>query len=142
MPELLCEKIRYYRKQKGYSQEKLAEKTDLSKMSIRRYETGERQPRIEQLHRIAEALDVRIWDLLGMSKQDAVLMYGVEAWNTTPYNIDELSSVIKKDIIYENNLKQLTKAFNDLNNTGQKEAVKRVKELTFNPEYKAKAKNE
>ena len=45
----LGEKIKYYRKVKGYSQEKSAEKTNLSKMSIRRYESGERQPGLDAL---------------------------------------------------------------------------------------------
>ncbi len=49
MSGTLGEKIKYYRKVKGYSQEKSAEKTNLSKMSIRRYESGERQPGLDAL---------------------------------------------------------------------------------------------
>lgn len=49
MSGTLGEKIKYYRKLKGYSQENLADKTSLSKMSIRRYESGERQPGLDAL---------------------------------------------------------------------------------------------
>lgn len=63
MAKTLGEKIKYYRKIKGYSQEELAKKTNLSKMSIRRYEKGERQPGIETLKKIAFALDCQVSDL-------------------------------------------------------------------------------
>lgn len=48
--------IRKYRKQKEFTQEQLAQKTGISLMSIRRYETGERKPRMGQLEKIAAAL--------------------------------------------------------------------------------------
>lgn len=64
MIETLGEKIKHYRRIKGYSQEQLAEKTELSKMSIRRYETGERQPRIETIKKIADSLNITLNDLL------------------------------------------------------------------------------
>ncbi len=64
MAGALGSKIKYYRKQKGYTQDMLAEKTELSKMSIRRYETGERQPRVEQLEKIADALEVSISEFM------------------------------------------------------------------------------
>jgi Predicted transcriptional regulators len=63
MSETLGEKIKYYRKLKGYSQEKLAEKTNLSKMSIRRYESGERQPGLDALKKIASALECQVSDI-------------------------------------------------------------------------------
>lgn len=63
MAKALGEKIKHYRKIKRYSQEELAKKASLSKMSIRRYERGERQPGIEALKKIAIALDCQISDL-------------------------------------------------------------------------------
>lgn len=63
MSETLGKKIKYYRKLKGYSQEKLAEKTNLSKMSIRRYESGERQPGLDALKKIASALECQVSDI-------------------------------------------------------------------------------
>lgn len=63
MGRTLGENIKHYRKSKGYSQEKLANKTGLSKMSIRRYEAGERQPSIDSLKKIAAALECKISDI-------------------------------------------------------------------------------
>lgn len=63
MSGTLGEKIKYYRKLKGYSQENLADKTSLSKMSIRRYESGERQPGLDALKKIATALECQVSDI-------------------------------------------------------------------------------
>lgn len=59
----LGDKIREIRKKKGYSQEKLAEIVAISKMSIRRYETNERQPSLNTLNKIANALNIDVWEL-------------------------------------------------------------------------------
>ena len=59
----ISENLRRYRKKGGYSQEKLAELTGISKMSIRRYEAGDRQPKLETLEKIATALGIDTWEL-------------------------------------------------------------------------------
>jgi len=51
------------RKNKGITQEALAEKLDISAVSITYLETGRRWPRILTLHRIADALDVKFEEL-------------------------------------------------------------------------------
>lgn len=63
MSGTLGEKIKYYRKLKGFSQENLADKTSLSKMSIRRYESGKRQPGLDALKKIAAALECQVSDI-------------------------------------------------------------------------------
>lgn len=52
------EKIRQYRKWKGFTQQQLAEVANKSVMSIRRYESGERTPTAKVISDIARALDV------------------------------------------------------------------------------------
>lgn len=59
--------IRYYRKQRGYSQEKLAEMADLNDKLIGFYETGKRIPTVINLVAIAEALEVTMDQLCGVS---------------------------------------------------------------------------
>ncbi len=54
------EKIKYYRRLKDYSQKKLSEYSGVSEISIRKYEAGERNPKPEQLQKIADALDLPI----------------------------------------------------------------------------------
>jgi transcriptional regulator with XRE-family HTH domain len=48
------------RKQKGLTQQQLAEKLDISLVSIAYIETGKRWPRLVTLSRIADALGVNI----------------------------------------------------------------------------------
>ncbi len=64
---VIGEKIRKHRKIKGLTQEELAEKSDLSTMSIRRYESGERVPPQDTLLKIAKALDVHLRNLMDSS---------------------------------------------------------------------------
>lgn len=54
----ISEKIKMYRKMKLLSQRELGEKAGLSEFSIRKYEAGSRKPKIEQIIKIAEALDI------------------------------------------------------------------------------------
>ena len=57
------EAIRAARKEAGFSQEKLAEKADLSTVFISRVERGKESPSVDSLVKIAPALDVRVRDL-------------------------------------------------------------------------------
>lgn len=51
------------RKSRGMTQEVLAEKLDISTVSVAYLETGRRWPRLITLHRIANALDVKVGEL-------------------------------------------------------------------------------
>lgn len=59
------ERIRYYRKIVGLTQKQLGELSGTSERTIQQYEGGKRQPRIEQLQKIAPFLKVSAADLLG-----------------------------------------------------------------------------
>lgn len=59
------EKIKNYRKAAGLTQKKLGELSDTSESTIKQYESGKRQPRIEQLQKIADTLNIPISSLLG-----------------------------------------------------------------------------
>jgi transcriptional regulator with XRE-family HTH domain len=60
---LLGEAVRAKRLEAGLSQEKLAEKSDLSTVFISRVERGKESPTIDSLSKIANALKVRVRDL-------------------------------------------------------------------------------
>ena len=51
------------RKSRGLTQQDLAEKLDISLVSIGYIETGKRWPRLSTLHRISEALKVQLGDI-------------------------------------------------------------------------------
>lgn len=57
------ENIRYYRKQKGFTQQELAEKTEFTDKYISLLERDQRKPSTECLEKIADALSVSIEDL-------------------------------------------------------------------------------
>ena len=62
--ERLGDRIRLYRESNGFSQETLAEKTNLSRENINRFENASRKPGIDAIVDIANALGVSIEDLL------------------------------------------------------------------------------
>ena len=57
---LLGEAIRAARKEAGFSQEKLAEKADLSTVFISRIERGKESPTLDNLVKVARALGIRV----------------------------------------------------------------------------------
>ena len=61
---LLGEAIRSKRKERKFSQEKLAERADLSTVFISRVERGKESPSMDSLAKIAKALNVRVRDLV------------------------------------------------------------------------------
>ena len=61
---LLGEAIRAKRKKRHLSQERLAEKADLSTVFISRVERGKESPSVDSLVKIARALGVRARDLV------------------------------------------------------------------------------
>ena len=60
-------KIAYLRKSRRFSQEKLAEKADISEIYIGEIERGDANPTLEKLKLIANALDVEISELFNFS---------------------------------------------------------------------------
>ena len=61
---LLGEAIRAERKKASFSQEKLAERADLSTVFISRIERAKESPSLDSLVKIARALGVRVRDLV------------------------------------------------------------------------------
>ncbi len=59
------ERIRQARRERGLTQKQLGEVSETSETTVKQYELGKRQPRLEQLQRIAAALDVPWTKLAG-----------------------------------------------------------------------------
>ncbi len=57
-------RIKKYRKLKKLTQKQLGQLSNTSETTIKQYETGKRQPRIEQLQKIANVLSVQVTDLI------------------------------------------------------------------------------
>jgi transcriptional regulator with XRE-family HTH domain len=67
---MLSDKIKRFRNELGYSQEKLAEKAEISLRTIQRLENEKSEPRGDTLIRIAKALDISVDDLIDWKKDE------------------------------------------------------------------------
>ena len=61
------------RKDRGYSQQQLADKLNLSKQAVSNYETGKREPDYVTLEAIADALNVPITMLISPEEKEEAL---------------------------------------------------------------------
>ena len=62
---MLSENIKALRKQKGYSQEQLADKLNVVRQTVSKWEKGQSVPDSEMLVRLAEIFEVPVSQLLG-----------------------------------------------------------------------------
>ena len=60
----IAEKIRYFRRHRGLSQEQLAQRVGINVNTIRKYELGHRKPKIDQLKKIADGLEISVIEFL------------------------------------------------------------------------------
>lgn len=110
-------RIKELRKKAGLTQNELAEKTGVSLMSIRRYETGERLANFELLMKICKALGVSLAELVGEE------------------NMGQYVSDIKKELGDYDWSVEMEEELYKLNSDGRKKAVELVELLTKIPEY-------
>lgn len=68
--EKFAEQLVSLRKQAGMSQEDLAEKLQLTRQTISKWETGASTPDLDLLVRLAEVFDISVDCLLGIKKPD------------------------------------------------------------------------
>ncbi|MDU6265823.1 MAG: helix-turn-helix transcriptional regulator [Anaerocolumna aminovalerica] len=66
----LGDRIKQCRTNKNLTQKELAAMIGVAEITIRQYETGKRQPRIETIEKIADILDVTIQYLIGFESND------------------------------------------------------------------------
>lgn len=105
--------IREERKKKGLTQAIVAQKAGIAVNSLRLYEAGKRFPNVEQLQRIANAIDVDVFSLMDFDMAAEAMFDRVN-----------------------DRAKYLLVAFDQLNDEGQSKALERVEELAEIPKYK------
>lgn len=67
---MLSENIKVFRKQKGYTQETLAQALNIVRQTVSKWEKGYSVPDADMLEKLAEVLDVSVSDLLGSSSDN------------------------------------------------------------------------
>ena len=124
MPTYTGDMIRKYRTEKGLTQKKLGELCGIADSNIRKYESGNQNPKIETLQKIADALDIPVNHLLA-----GKIITGDELKEKlSEYGLTHLVPDPEEERIVLENCKKL-------NETGKKEAAKRVEELTHLEKY-------
>lgn len=72
--------IRTIRKHLGLTQKELGKLSDTSETTIKQYEAGKRQPRIEQLQKIAYALGGSISDIFIIDSDDIIINHNLNCF--------------------------------------------------------------
>ena len=81
-----AQNIKNARNRAGMTQAELAKKCGIATITIRQYESGKREPRMEQLSRIASALGLSVGDLVA---QDPAGISGLKSGIISPTDIAE-----------------------------------------------------
>lgn len=98
------ERIKQVRKEKGLTQKRLGELSGTSEGTVRQYEIGKRQPRLEQLQRIAFALETTVSELVEPGYWSTVSKEEIdESWESNP------PFYVKPEIRVENAMKLMDK---------------------------------
>lgn len=120
------ETLRKLRTEQGLSQQKLAKLSGISQTAIYHWEKGDRNPKLEQVRRIADALEVSLSEL-------------EPEWGTFSNDEWKIDFVIGADTSAKNRAEaHLMKNYWKLNNDGQKKVRDYTKDLTKIPEYRKK----
>ena len=144
------------REERELTQAQLAEKSGVAAISIHQYESGKREPRIEQLHRIARALNISISALLDenemtidfcMSIAKALgLIKTIYELDETPPNIKNLIEKQKIDLdtivsqmsyvaVNAYHPKEMDEIRDSLNEQGWKRVLEFAEEIQQIPKY-------
>lgn len=120
--------IQKYRKEKRLTQRELAEKCGVATGTIQQYELGKRQPRLEQLRVISNALGIALYQLTDGDYSSFSPEELQKDFLKTAIQLDDFHEMIAAKALEEENV--LLADFRILNEKGRKEAQKRVSELT------------
>ena len=124
MPTYTGDMIRKCRTEKGLTQKKLGELCGIADSNIRKYESGNQNPKIETLQKIADALDIPVNRLLA----GKIISRDELKGKLSEYGLTHLVPDTEEERTVLENCKKL-------NETGKKEAAKRVEELTHLEKY-------
>lgn len=131
------ELIKKRRIETGVSQKKLAEKLDITPVMISQYETGKRNPKLETLEKIANALGCDAFDLI--PKSELTLEQEKELDRQYKESIDLYKMQFMGYDAFTSDAEIRTrKAFSKLNSKGQEKAAEQVELLAKIPEYRKK----
>lgn len=139
------ERIQAARKKAGMKQSELAEKLGVAVITIGQYERGKRQPNLEQLRRIAAALDSDVVYLVcgqTTTELQSGILIQAEAEAKVEFEklqLESQSRSFDERVSISSALIRLFKLFGRFNPIGYQKAVERVEELAEIPKYQRPA---
>lgn len=80
---MFSKNLKYFRLKNNMTKKQLAEKSNVSSMTITNYENGDRMPSMEIMYRLAQVLNVRISDFLAVRNENLVFSHGEFRKNST-----------------------------------------------------------
>ena len=119
------ELIKKARKNKGLTQKQLAEKSKLATVTIQQYERNLREPRLENIIKIAHALNI----------PPESLFAGTRIGITSEFDREKLD-YLNPGIFSKGNIRHMSELLSQLNFTGQEKAIEQIELLTKIPEYR------
>ena len=90
MGEYFNENLRWAREQKGLSQKDVAERIGVAKSTYSLYESGNREPNVHTIKKIADVLDVSADELLGIEPEPTTLAAHFDGNEYTEDELDEI----------------------------------------------------
>lgn len=93
--------IQNFRKEKGYTQKQLAEKCGMATGTIQQYELNKREPRQEQLRKIADALEVELWEIVELDQMDSetrIQQIKKMVAQLTPEGLEEFNKMLTESL--------------------------------------------
>lgn len=137
------ERIKEARKRAGLTQKQLADKLGISYVGISQWENNQRNPKLETLQRIADALGVDVETIGGVSWNEISFSHNVYDFLREKLGYEEGAKEInipdelfiklsRASSVYE---QRMLIAFNRLNLQGQQAAATHLEELAEIPRY-------
>lgn len=131
------ENIRRIRKDKKLTQKELGEKLKgISQQQIGQWENGNKIPKLETIRKIADALEVGLWEIIELDQMDLdTRIQEIKKMVSllTPEGLEEFDRLVTEALDLE---KPLLERYRQLNQTGQEKAIDQVELLTKIPEYR------
>ena len=124
--------IQSARKKAGITQAELGKILGVSGSMIGQWENSLRKPKPESIGKIADALDISIYELVPEIDNEFSRYLYFEGFAESQYELKEEGYTFSDDEI------MLVKNFNQLNKNGQKRAGDYIKDLTQIPDYTKK----
>lgn len=126
-------KIREIRKEKKLTQKELGKACGIDEANIRKYENGKQKPKVENLKKIADALDVPIQILLGLSQDQTHVIVEDDKFGFIYPNSENPEG--NEDASQASSIPEIMKQYNKLNDAGKQKALEYTTDLAQMEKY-------